>query len=201
MTDDDDREPPATLDLETAEQPRLARGTLDGRDDDDPRIDAALAVAAGWQCQCGAQPDAAGRPRCLCGRNPTRTGAWVHGGDPRLRFVRRLDAAARLLRISGRGGATLGHALVVATGDLGSVAGRWFLEIAVPSRESCADLWWRGYPFQLARTLDDAPWLSLPGVGGSIFLSDDEVRLEVIDAFASGSGRPLEVLVAHAKKP
>src|SRR5215213_2028884 len=99
MTDDDDREPPATLDLETAEQSRLARGTQRGHGDD-PRIDGAVAVAAGWQCQCGAPPDAGGRPRCLCGRNPTRTGAWIHRDDPRLRFVRRLDAAARLLRIS-----------------------------------------------------------------------------------------------------
>lgn len=150
-------------------------------------------VEAFWLCGCGfTAVELVDGARCVCGLNPFAHGTWrrfQHGETARWRFVRDLPNPMRL-RVLGSTGT--GEVLAVHAGDLGSVCGRWTLEILAPTDEVAeVEFWHDGTPYRFVRRrdVDWVPWLVTLMQSGLVYCSDRLQRTWLLlDAFTLGLG-------------
>jgi hypothetical protein len=146
-----------------------------------------------WLCGCGfTAVELVDGARCICGLNPFAHGTWrrsERGGTARWRFVRNLAEPMRLRVLGSRGA---GEVLAVHPGDLGSVCGRWTLEILAPTDEGDdVELWHDGTPYRFVRRgdADCVPWLATLMQSGLVYCSDRGQRVwMLLDAFTLGLG-------------
>jgi hypothetical protein len=161
-----------------------------------------------WLCGCGfTAVELVDGARCVCGLNPFANGTWrraEHRGGSRWRFVRELPEPLRLTIL----GAGSGEVLAVHPGDMGSVCGRWTLEILAPTEEpDDIEVWHDGVPYRYVRRGDGAwaPWLVTLMQSGLVYCSDRYQRVWLLlDAFTLGIGEteatmdpPLSFLISR----
>jgi hypothetical protein len=159
-----------------------------------------------WRCGCGftareLQEGAA----CVCGLNPLKTGTWRrfrHADGWRLWFTRELGDCALPMRVVARTG-QISQVVGVRVGDLGSLTGRWTMEVLAPIDDvATADVWHEGQPYRYVRRDDVSamPWLVTLAEGSLVYCTDlFRRRWMLLDAFVlhgDDSGR-VTFLMGH----
>jgi len=159
-----------------------------------------------WRCACGfAAYELAEHADCRCGLNPLEHGTWVRtevGSRSCLRFVRDLGDRALTLRMLGPLDSRT-EALGLYVGDLGSVCGRWTVDILIPTEDESVDVWHAGRPYRFLRRGDEivVPWFATLMQGRPVYCVDGTLgMLMLVDAFVFVGGDPSQrvtFLVGH----
>jgi len=143
-----------------------------------------------WRCGCGfTLSELEDSAPCTCGLNPLEGGTWQRfrvDDQWCMHFVRELGDLAMSLRMLGWKGSDA-EALGLAVGDMGSLSGRWTMEVLVPTEAANdADVYHLGRSFRYVRRGDEAsvPWFRALSQGRPVFCTSPQGgTLMLVDAF------------------
>jgi hypothetical protein len=159
-----------------------------------------------WRCGCGfTARELQDGAVCVCGLNPLATGTWRrfrHADGWRWWFTRELGDRALPMQVVARTGQAA-EVVGFRVGDLGSLAGRWAIEVLAPVDDvAMAEVWHEGSPYRYVRREDvpALPWLLTLAEGSVVYCTGPLLRRwMLLDAFVlhgDDSGR-VTFLMGH----